>query len=367
MLTMDAFRSDAFSAVSLTGAVDKMKFTPQLLGSIPGLFVDTPVRTPAVWIEERANAPALIQTTPRSAPPHVRGAEQRDARSFIAKAIGEGSRIMADELLGIRAFGSETEEKTLMSEVARRQFLIGSDFDLTLENWRLSVVTQAKLLDADGSLIYDWAAEFNQAATGPLGSANPIVNWDLLNTTPASGAVRILCNQTIRFIRRALQGVGGTFVQVYAMCGDAFWDALTAHPEVRQTYINWPDAAKLRDDVGQVWESFRYGNILWFNYRSTDDAQPASGGVTGTEATPIVGVPTTHASFFPANAGIFRMAYAPPPRMEFVGTPGLKRYSWVVVDDKRDQWADIETFSYPLAVCTLPSALVTGKRTADDS
>lgn len=367
MLTMDAFRSDAFSAVSLTGAVDKMSFTPQLLGSVPGLFVDTPVRTPAIWIEERANAPALIQTTPRSAPPKVRGAEQRDARSFIAKAIGEGSRITADELLGIRAFGSETEEKTLMSEIARRQFLIGADHDLTLENWRLSVVTQAKLLDADGSMIYDWGAEFGQSTLAPGGTDNPIVNWDLLNASPASGAVRQLCNQTGRYIKRALRGVGGVSVQIYAMCGDQFWDALTMHPEVRQTYINWPDAAKLRDDVGQIWDSFRYGSILWFNYRSTDDAQPASGGVTGTEATPSVGVPSTHASFFPSNAGIFQMAYAPPPKFEFLGTPGLKRYSWIVLDEKRDQWADVETFAYPLAVCTMPQALVTAKRTSTDS
>jgi hypothetical protein len=86
------------------------------------------------------------------------------------------------------------------------------------------------------------------------------------------------------------------------MCGDQFWDALTMHPEVRQTYINWPDAAKLRDDVGNVWESFKYGNILFFNYRSTDDAQPASGGVTGTPATPAVGVSTDHCSFFPLGA-----------------------------------------------------------------
>lgn len=367
MLTMDAFRSDAFSAVSLTGAVDKMKFTPQLLGSIPGLFVPKPVRTPAVWIEERSNAPALIQTAPRSAPPKQRGPEQRDARSFIAKAIGEGSRITADELMGIRAFGSETEEKSLMMEVGRRQFLIGQDHELTLENYRLAVVTQAKMLDADGSLIYDWAAEFGQSSTGPGGSANPIVNWDLQNSDPVSGALRLLCNQTIRWITRALLGLGGVDLKIGCLCGDAFWDALTTHPEVRETYKNWEAAADLRNDVGQAWKAFTFGNIMWQNYRSTDDYQPASGGVAGTEAAGIVGVPSTHGCFFPLNAGIFQMAYAPAPRFEFLGTPGLSRYSWVVVDDKRDQWADVETFCYPLAVCTMPSALVTGKRTSTDS
>ena len=366
MLTMDAFRSDAFSAVSLTAAVDKMKFTPQLLGSIPGLFVPKPVRTTAVWIEERENGPVLLQTQPRSAAPKVRGAEQRNARSFVTTAIGEGSRITADELQGIRAFGSETEEKTLMSEVARRQFLIGADHDLTLENYRLGVVTQAKMLDADGSTIYDWAVQFGVTSTGPGGSANPVINWDLQNASPASGALRQLANQTRRWILRALKGVGGVDVKVYAMCGDQFWDAFTMHPEIRTTYLNWAAATQLRDDVGRIWSAFPYGDILWFNYRSTDDAQPASGGVTGTEATPAVGVASTRASFFPANAGIFQMAFAPAPKFEFVGTPGLERYSWIVMDQERDMWADVETFTYPLAVCTVPAALVTGKRTNSD-
>ena len=355
MLTMDAFRADAFSAISLTGAVDKMGFVPQLLGSIPGLFVDTPIRTTAVWIEERSNAPALIQTAPRSAPPKVKGAEQRTARSFLTKALGEGARITADELQGIRAFGSETEMKQLMTEVARRQLLIKNDIELTKENWRVSVIG-GKLLDADGSTIYDWNAEFGQTQAAE-------VNWDLQNSSPASGAIRLLCNETNRHITRKLLGVGGTGIKVYAMCGDLFWDAFTTHPEVRQTYLNWPDAAKLRDQLGKVWDSFDFGNITWFNYRSTDDAD---NGVTGTPNTPTVGVAATRAKFFPANAGIFQFAYAPAPKFEFVNTPGLPTYSWLVMDQLRDMWADVETFSYPLAVCTMPSALVSGKRTSGD-
>ena len=190
MITMDAFRADAFSAVTLTAAVDKLGYVPQYLGTVPGLFNDTPVRTTAVWIEERSNAPALIQTTEPAAAPKVRGAEQRAARAFRTKTLGEGSRIMADELQGIRAFGSETEMKELMSEVARRQQLIKNDMELTKENWRLGVI-QGKLLDAGGSLIYDWNAEFGQPQAAEA-------NFDLLNATPASGVLRQQCNQVVR-------------------------------------------------------------------------------------------------------------------------------------------------------------------------
>jgi hypothetical protein len=102
----------------------------------------------------------------------------------------------------------------------------------------------------------------------------------------------------------------------------------------------------------------RFGNITWFNYRSTDDGD--------TTDTPVVGIPSTRAKFFPVGAGIFQMAYAPAPRMEFVNTLGLPTYSWIVLDEKRDMWADAETFSYPLAVCTMPGALQSGKRDTGD-
>jgi len=348
MITMDAFRADAFSAVSLTTAVDKLGFIPQFLGTIPGLFTDAPVRTTAVWIEERSNSPALIQTTERAAPPKVRGAEQRGARSFKTKTLGEGSRIMADELQNIRAFGSETEMKTLMTELARRQLLIKNDIELTKENWRLGVI-QGVLKDADGSTIYDWNAEFSQAQAGE-------VNWDLLNSNPVGGSLRALSNTTVRHITRKLLGVGGSNIRIMAACGDKFWDAFTAHPEVRQTYLNWMAAADLR--TGNAWETFDFGSITWFNYRSTDDGD--------TTDTPLVGIPSTRAKFFPVGAGIFQMAYAPAPKFEFVNTLGMPTYSWMVLDEKRDMWADCETFSYPLAVCTMPGALQSGKRTSGD-
>src|SRR5581483_8828097 len=237
-MNLDVFRQDAFSTTSLTAAVDKMGYVPQWLGTVPGLFVPVPIRTTSVWIEERSNGPALIQTTERSAPPKQRGGEQRGARAFRTKTLGEGSRIMADELQNIRAFGSETELKSLMTEVARRQLLIKNDVELTKENWRLGVI-QGKLLDADGSTIYDWNAEFNQAQAAEI-------NFDLLNANPASGALRQQCNQVVRHLKRKLQGVGGDNVKIAAICGDKFWDALTSHPEVRQTYLNWSAAVELR-------------------------------------------------------------------------------------------------------------------------
>ena len=340
MLTMDVFKQDAFSATSLTAAVDKIGYVPSFLGSIAGLFVPVPIRTTSVFIEERENAPALIQTSPRGAPPPQKGGDKGKVRNFNTVRVAQKSRITADELQGIRQFGSETEMKQLQTEIARRQFKMRGDVELTQENMRLGAV-QGKVLDADGSTIIDWEVELGQAIPAE-------VDFDLDNASPASGAVRKKCNAAVRSILTNLKGLGGNGVRVRAICGDNFWDDLTAHNEVRQTYLNYQAAAALRE--GNAYEEFNYGGITWSNYRGTDD---------GTTVT----VGTDKAKLFPVGAGIFQIAQAPAETFDFVNTPGQPVYSWVVTDKDRNAWADVEMYSYPLHVCTMPSALYRARRT----
>ena len=225
--------------------------------------------------------------------------------------------------------------------MARKQFRLRRNIELTKENLRLGCI-QGKVTDADGSVIYDWATEFGQSIPAE-------VNFDLANASPEPGAIRKKCNQVTRAMLRALKGLGGNAISIQALCGDAFWDDLTAHPEVRETYLNTQQAAALREQVGAVFESFRYGGITWVNYRGTDDATT-------------VAIPSDKVKFFPANAGIFQMAMAPAETFDFVNTPGQALYSWLVPDRDRNAWVDIELYSYPLPVCTMPAALHRGKR-----
>lgn len=338
MLTMDVFKQDAFSAVSLTTSVDKMGFVPGFLGSIGGLIVDTPIRTTDVWVEERTNAPVLIQTSPRGSAPSQKGGDQRKARAFRTVRIADGSRILAHELQNIRAFGSETELKQLAGEVARRQGKMLSDFDLTNENMRLGVV-QGLVTDADGSVINSWYDDFKQAQDAAF-TFNFAGN-------PADGDFLVQCNKVNRQVLRRLQGVGGSGVKVHALVDDVFWDAFTKLQEVRETYKYAMQALRLQNEYGKAFASFEYGSIVWHNYRGTDDNSS-------------VAVPQGTAKFFPVNAGIFQRALAPAESFEFVNTLGKASYSWIIPDEKRNMYADIEMYSYPLYVCTMPQALQRG-------
>lgn len=340
MLTMDVFKQDAFSSTSLTAVVDKVGYVPGFLGSIPGLFEPVPVRTEAVWIESRGTEAALIQTSPRGAPPGQKGGDRAEARPFKTRRLALGSRIMASELAFIRDFGSETEIMQLQTEIARRQFLLKRDHDLTFENLKLGAV-QGLVADANGDTIYNWATEFGQTIPAE-------VDFDLDNANPASGALRTKCTAAVRSITRGLKGVGGSGVRVIAICGDDFWDLLIAHPEVVKTYLNYQAAAALRDPV--AWETFNFGGITFTNYRGTDDGST-------------VAVPASKAKFFPAGSGIFQWAMSPGERFADLGTVGQQFYSAIVTDKDRDAWADVEVYSYPLPVCTMPQALYRARMT----
>ena len=88
------------------------------------------------------------------------------------------------------------------------------------------------------------------------------------SVTPATGAVRQMCQTVIRTMATNLDGQ--MFSGVEAICGDAFFDALIMSPETRVTYLNTQAAADLRTSYvagGQTWGSFEFGGILWTNYR----------------------------------------------------------------------------------------------------
>ncbi len=344
MLSMNVFRQDAFSAIQLSAAIDRMDYLPNTLLDMPGLYEPDPVRTDVIWIEDRKTGAVILPFSPRGAAPHQTGGDKRNARSYQTLRFADSSRVTASELMGIRRFGDEIALKDLQDEVGRRQFKIKRNFGLTKEFHLFNLVTGAKVVDpASGSTIIDWSQEMGQTIPAAI-------NFDLSNASPATGAVRKLCTQVRRSIQVNLKGVAQP-TSIVGICGDTFWDNLTSHPEIEKTYLNWAAAADLRNDHGKEWSAFRYGEITFINYRGSD-ADDAN-GVS-------LGVGSKNVKFFPLGTGIFRWALSPGEKFEHLGTLGQETYSEMLIDRDRDQWADVEAYSYPLPICTQPAALHQG-------
>lgn len=333
MAAMDVFKADGFSLMSLLAAIEHADYKPQYLGSLK-LFKPEPQRTRVVAIEMRDNVLELIQTSKVGEPLPQRAGDKRTIRNFNTVRLAKASRIMADTIQGIRAFGSESELQQVQTEVARRMQQLKDDMELTWELHRLGAV-QGKLLDADGSSIYNYFTEF--------GVAEPAeVAFDF--ATLAAGEVRPKVEAIVRAIIRAAKGAFTPSSKIVALVGDDFWDGLVNHAEVRQTFLNQQEASQLRE--GTAFGTFRFAGVEWVNYRGTDDGSD-------------VAIAADEAKFFPANApGIFQVAWAPAEFMDTVNMPGRDIVPLVLPDPSgRNAFADVEVYSYPLFICTRPLTL----------
>ena len=342
---MDIFNDDAFSLVTMTEKVERLPTVPTFLGRL-GIFGEGEgVATDIVSIEQKGMTLSLIPTSQRGTEPPMGTTDRRSLRHFTIPRVAKSDQVFAREVQGVREFGSEGELMTAVRLIAQKQAKLKTEYDLTMEYHRLGAL-QGILYDTDGiTVLYNFFTEFGIAAPTEI-------DFDLDNATPASGALK---NKMAAAKRTAIRALGAAYVpgvtRFLWLCGDTFYDQLTAHPEVRETYLNWQASESLRGQVGEVFGSFRFGEMEWVNYQGTDDNTTVA--IPATKAKLVVlGVP-----------GLYRRYNGPGEDLDTVNTIGRPIYSNLVRDLKRNQWVQPEIFSYPLHMCVRPEVLLSGRNT----
>jgi hypothetical protein len=338
MPALDIFTSNAFSMVSLTDAINKMPFVPGKIGRL-GLFREQGVATTSILIEERQGSLTLVETTARGAPAVQNTHNKRKARSLTVPHIALEDTILADEVQNLRAFGSENTLAGVQQVVNDRLSEMATKLDATLEHLRIGAI-KGQILDADGTtVLYDLFSEFGVSQYAEI-------DFDLDNATPTAGAVKKKCHSVKRKIEDEL---GATpYEHIHCLCGSAFFDDLTTHPEVTEAYNRYLDGLFLRQ--GQARGSFEYASIVFEEYR----------GKVGT----VDFTDTNKAYFFPVGVpGLFRQYNAPADFVETVNTIGLPRYAKQAVDNQFARWVTLHVQSNPLPICTRPRVLIKSKRT----
>lgn len=342
MPMLDIFNDDAFSVVSLTDAINKLKFVPGRIGAL-GLFQESGVSETKIAIEERDGVLKLVAPTPRGGPGHTLDKSLRTMRSLVVPHFEINDAVMAEEVQGVRAWGSETMTETVQGKVAERLQIHSQSMEATHEYSRIGAI-KGVVTYADGSSL-NLFTEFGVSQIAEI-------DFDLDNATPTAGSLRKACAGVTRSIAGVLEGV--PFSGVHAFCGDAFFDDLIAHTEVRSTYLQQQEASQLRagyidDGAGGSYGSFNFGGITWENYR---------GSVDGTDF-----IDTNKCHLFPVGVpNLFRTYYAPADYIQTVNTLGQRMYAkqYVMPNDKG---IHLDSQMNSLDICTRPRALLKGKRT----
>lgn len=324
MSVWNVFDSDAFSLNTLTAAINKVPYQPGTIGRM-GLFDEAGVSTLSVNIEEQDGVLSLVEVAARNAPGQVVGGPKRVMRNFAVPHLPERATIMADEVQGVRAFGSESNTSSI--EVKRNQRLgtMRANLEYTLESHRLSAI-MGNYIDVNGAQ-QPLAAAFGVSAPTPINFA----------LATAGTKVREKCLNTLETVEAGLDGID--FGGVTVLCGKDFWAGLIEHSALKDTVINWQAAQSLRADPRLAID---FGGLHFVRYRGSSAVKIGDGDAYAIPT----GVPE-----------LFITRFAPANYLETVNTLGLPVYAKAGLLPM-DKGVEIEAQSNPLNLCTRPNAVV---------
>lgn len=335
-MNLDVFNGDAFSMHSLTDTINKLPHKPMRLGEL-GLFQERGVRTVNVDVEEQSGRLTLIQSSERgAAPADILSSNKRTMRTFRAFHFERDAKVYADEVQGIRQFGSETELQSVQALVEERLAELIPMHEVTLEYHRVNAV-QGILLDADGSTLKNLFTEF-----GVSQQTSAIA----LNTTTTDVREAVIAAK-----RLAEAELGGAIVSEWrGFCGAGFFDKLTAHSKVRDTLAN-QESLVLRSDIRN---GFLFAGVTWEEYRGSVSKPASVGG--GSAAF----FPSAEAFLVPvASPSIFVTRFAPADYEETVNTLGLPMYAKQAPDPSGlGKYRTINSQSNPICLNLRPRAVV---------
>lgn len=254
-MLFDPFK-EGYSLKQLTQAINVLpnmySRTTQL-----GLFQWRAGTSNVVSIEMREGVLALVPTTPWGGPAPKSKSGKRTVRSFQIPHTPLEDTVLAAEVIGVRAFGTDNQSEAVSTKVNDKLQVIKNKLDMTLE-WRRFNALKGFVLDSDGSVIEDYFESFGVTKKViPLGLGN------------ANTDVRQKCMEVLRWVEDNAQGaiVNG----VHALVSPELFDALTGHAKVQAVYQGWAEAQnKLGGDLRK---GFVFGGVTFEEYRASVDGQ----------------------------------------------------------------------------------------------
>lgn len=332
MAMLDIFNNAAFNTIALTDAIN---VKPNMFGTLQqlGIFPAQGVRQTHVAVEFKNFVLNLLPTTLRGGPATKGTIGKRTLQNISIPTIAHEDLILAADVDGVRAFGSETELETVQDLVVEKMDTMTSKHDITLEYMRWGAL-KGHVMDADGTTeLLDIFSTFGVTQTTQdfalSGSANVI---SMITTLK-------------RYFETHLFGDTMSGVRIFASSG--WFDAFVSNASVKTAYQYFmQNVNPLNQDLRS---GFNFGGVL---------IQEENGSATDIAGNVRAFVPANEAIAIPTGTnGTFKTYFAPADFIETVNTPGLPRYA----KQKRmdyDRGIEIHTQSNPLPICLRPQLLV---------
>lgn len=343
MLAYDVFSANPFQATELKEAVGNIVYIPQTLNQM-GIFEVEPISTTTVSIYKTNETLEFVPTTERGSPRSLPGRDRKLLRQLSTVNLRQEDRINSHEVQNIvnENIPFDTALSNAEDEVDKRMAKLMRKLEFTREYHRFAAMSGA-LLDADGSVLYNYFDEF--------GVAKPAaITFDF--ATLDKGKLRTRVTQLVfRPMMRQLNARKNPTTRIGALCSDEFFDKLLENPEIYNTYLIQQQAAELRE--GRAWTSVNFAGVEWMNFQGTDDNST-------------IAIPANRCRFFPIGAtDVFKEYRSPGEEWDEVNTLGEEFYPYVLPDIRGLQgymsYVDLILDAHPLFACIAPDVLLEGQ------
>lgn len=321
-----------FSVLALTAALNNIGFVPGQLGAT-GIFDPEGVDSTLIKVELMDGQLHIIEPSARGGPGQTSSDEDRSTVTFEIDHFEVNDFIAADQVQGVREFGTDDELETIQGRIDKRLRKHARDFDATLEHQRVGAI-KGVVVSGKGKVLHNLYSRFEIAVPAPV------------SLGLGSQVQGIATNIKSEVMYRIEDELDAPYERIHAMCGRDFHDALWEQKEVRESFIAENAGYQLRNGAPDV---FRVGQVTFERYRTGRKATEANGGsgfIAPDEAQAFpVGVPD-----------LFITRFAPADLEETVNTIGLPRYARQY-QSANGKGRHLDVQMNAISLCTQPKVL----------
>lgn len=244
-----------FNVKPLTEAINRLPVSPSLIRQL-GIFTPKYLTTTYVDVEQKNGILTLVKNEARGASGQGVKSERKPSKTFKMTHLPKDDVVLADEVQNIRAFGSENTAETVAEKVNEKLEAMKSDIELTREHLMLGALL-GKIVDADGSAIYDIYQEF--------GLTRAEFTLDLTAKNVEVGAFFDTVKNALDKKRSGETGTGWI-----VLASPEFMQSIVYHPTVKEIYLRHQEAAVYRD--GKTNAKFSHMDIDFYQYNHEFDS-----------------------------------------------------------------------------------------------
>ena len=294
---------DDFTLETMTAAINSHGFVPGQLGQL-GIFNEDGVATTTIKIEEQDGTLSIIEPSPRGGPGSTVDDDERSTIAFEIDHYEINDSVKAEEVQGVRMFGSNDQAETLLNRVDGKTQKHARLFDTTLEHQRIGTI-KGVVVSGKGKVLHNLYDRFGIAVPAPIVLGLGAEQANIISTLKSD------------VVHKVEDELDDFFDHIHAMAGRAFMAQLWDQKAIRETFLADNQGYKLRDGAPDVLTA---GGITFERYKTGRKATKANNSAAF--------IADTEAQVFPVGVpDLFLTRYAPADLEETVNTIGLPRYS----------------------------------------